>query len=167
MDTLFHYTTAAGLLGILSSSTLWATDLRFLNDAQEALYARDLFMEMIWGADPATQPGHPLHDNAKAFGETFVEYRKWVVKDLNSPKFPVYVTCFCESGDLLSQWRAYGTDHGYAIGVKPDVLKTAIQQVAGHPTEMKLIRVGTGGRQPPTSFPTRCEIWVKIRISGT
>jgi hypothetical protein len=37
MDTLFHYTTAAGLLGILNSSTLWATDLRFLNDAQEAI----------------------------------------------------------------------------------------------------------------------------------
>jgi hypothetical protein len=28
----------------------------------------------------------------------------------------LYVTCFCESGDLLSQWRAYSGSGGFAIG---------------------------------------------------
>ena len=59
MDTLFHYTTAAGLLGILGSSSLWATDLRFLNDAQEAVYARELFVEALRSTEnPALQAGH-------------------------------------------------------------------------------------------------------------
>jgi hypothetical protein len=41
---------------------------------------------------------------------------RWMaVDELASPDFLVYVTCFCESTDLLSQWRAYGSDHGYAI----------------------------------------------------
>lgn len=31
-------------------------------------------------------------------------------------KFHVYGTCFCEDGNLLSQWRTYGGDVGYAIG---------------------------------------------------
>ena len=45
--SLFHYTTAAGLLGILRESVLWATEARFLNDAQEAVYARDLFVSAL------------------------------------------------------------------------------------------------------------------------
>jgi hypothetical protein len=35
MTSIFHYTTPAGLLGILSSGSLFATDYRFLNDASE------------------------------------------------------------------------------------------------------------------------------------
>jgi hypothetical protein len=126
MDTLFHYTTAAGLLGILDTSALWATDLRFLNDAQEAVYARDLFVEAMRSLDnPALEP-------------EFAGYKDLVARELNSPNFPVYVTCFCESGDLLNQWRAYGSDHGYAIEVKADALKTAVQQIAGESPEASL-----------------------------
>ena len=90
MDTLFHYTTAAGLLGILDSSGFWATDLRFLNDAQEAVYARDLFVGAARSVDnPALQAGHPLHDTAKEFGEAFAGYKKLVARDINSPNFAV------------------------------------------------------------------------------
>ena len=31
---------------------------------------------------------------------------------------PIYLTCFCEEGNLLSQWRAYGTSGGYSVGFK-------------------------------------------------
>ncbi len=137
MDTLFHYTTAAGLLGILSSSAFWATDLRFLNDAQEAVYAHELFVDAVRSADnPALQAGHFLHHIAEEFGEDFARYKQLVAEELNSPNFAVYVTCFCESGDLLSQWRAYGSDHGYAIEVKTDALNTAVQQIAGSAADM-------------------------------
>jgi hypothetical protein len=132
MDTLFHYTTAAGLLGILESSTFWATDLRFLNDAQEAVYAHELLVDAVRFADnPALQVGHSLHHIAEEFGADFDRYKRLVAEELSSLNFPIYVTCFCESGDLLSQWRAYGSDHGYAIEVKRDALKTAVQQIAG------------------------------------
>jgi len=30
--------------------------------------------------------------------------------------FRMYIVCFCKSGDLLSQWRGYGVDQGYALG---------------------------------------------------
>src|SRR6266540_4888350 len=126
-----------GLLGILRGSAIWATDLRFLNDAQEAIYAHELFVEAVRSVDnPTLQPGHFLHDVARSFGEEFAGYKELVSKDLLSPNFPVYVTCFCESGDLLSQWRAYGSDHGYAIEVKADALVTAVQQIAGSATPL-------------------------------
>jgi len=145
MDTLFHYTTAAGLLGILNSSAFWATDLRFLNDAQEAVYAHRLFVDAMRNVDnPALRAEHPLHDIAEEWGETFVRYKGLVEEELNSPKFAVYVTCFCESGDLLSQWRAYGSDHGYAIEVQADALETAVQQIVDPPDEISLIQVRYG-----------------------
>ena len=43
---------------------------------------------------------------------------RWLDRNLD-----VYVTCFCENGDLLSQWRAYaGRDDagGYALGLGTD-----------------------------------------------
>jgi hypothetical protein len=143
MDTLFHYTTAAGLLGILDSSAFWATDLRFLNDAQEAVYARELFVDAVRSAEnPALYAGHPAHDDPQSFGETFAGYKQLVAQELNSPDFAVYVTCFCESGDLLSQWRAYGSDHGYAIEVKTDALKTADTQIPGYGMSLMQVRYG-------------------------
>jgi hypothetical protein len=29
---------------------------------------------------------------------------------------PIYLSCFCEDDNLLSQWRAYGTSGGYSLG---------------------------------------------------
>jgi hypothetical protein len=34
----------------------------------------------------------------------------------------VYVVCFCEKPNLLSQWRAYGQSGGYSIGFNRDAL---------------------------------------------
>ncbi len=39
---LWHYTTAEGLKGILSSQTLWVTDYRYLNDSSEFIYSKQI-----------------------------------------------------------------------------------------------------------------------------
>ena len=36
-----------------------------------------------------------------------------------------YVACFCEDGDLLSQWRGYGAAGGYAVGFHAAALRLA------------------------------------------
>jgi hypothetical protein len=125
MQTLFHYTTAPGLLGILrdGSPCLWATDLRFLSDAEEAIYAERFFVDSLRAMEnPALDPSQPAHQSAGDFGTAFEGYRELVIDALRAKQFPVYVTCFCESGDLLSQWRGYGSDHGYAIEFNRDAL---------------------------------------------
>jgi len=38
---LYHYTNTAGMLGILRTRALWATDVGYLNDSKELLYGRD------------------------------------------------------------------------------------------------------------------------------
>jgi hypothetical protein len=51
-ETLHHYTTAAGLIGILRSKSLWASDCRFLNDRSELVYGHNLVKDYL-----VKQPG--------------------------------------------------------------------------------------------------------------
>jgi hypothetical protein len=46
-ELLFHYTNAAGLLGILDSARLWATNYRFLNDSSEIGHGVSLFDSIV------------------------------------------------------------------------------------------------------------------------
>lgn len=106
---LCHYTTQKGLMGILESRQLWATDVRYLNDSQEFVYATDLAIKYL--------NDHPLKssdDTRKAFAQRALDMldRK-AVAALTTPTF---VTSFSEDDDLLSQWRGYcPSGSGFAI----------------------------------------------------
>jgi Protein of unknown function (DUF2971) len=130
MQSLFHYTTAAGLLGIVGQSKLWASDARFLNDAQDSTFAREALFEALRAMpNPVRQERHWWHgtDDEDVFAAEWVSYRDAVVHWLadSSLALGVYVSCFCESGDLLSQWRGYSTDHGYSIEFDASALTAA------------------------------------------
>jgi hypothetical protein len=40
-ELLDHYTSTSGLLGVVTTKTLWATDASFLNDAPEMRFGRE------------------------------------------------------------------------------------------------------------------------------
>ncbi len=107
-EVLYHYTDVAGLIGILSSSSLWATNLRFMNDAEELAHSWKLMLDVLREAkNRAKSPAQVelIEEIERAARSTWTGY-----PDL-------YATSFTENGDLLSQWRAYGTSGGgYAIG---------------------------------------------------
>ena len=116
---LFHYTDTVGLLGILYSQQLWATHAFYLNDATEINYTYELIEEiyrnLIEQAKPdekaKTDSNHPLWKYRDFLHR--LSYKTARAK----PNPDVYVTCFCEKDDLLSQWRGYGNrGSGYAIG---------------------------------------------------
>ena len=67
-----------------------------------------------------------------------------VVDELQKSEFGVYVTCFCESGDLLSQWRGYGRDHGYALEIRTESLEEALANVPRYPPATGLLKVRYG-----------------------
>src|ERR1035441_128251 len=46
-EVVWHYTDGEGFLGILQSSTLFATQVAALNDSKETEYATDLFKNEI------------------------------------------------------------------------------------------------------------------------
>ncbi len=119
-ELVYHYTDAAGLLGIISSGKLWATDIEFLNDAQELTYARATVLDELRArADEIAPPDTGSEDGLRA------DVLRSIAGELEYPPqgepsstYHIYATCFCEDGDLLSQWRAYGGDGGYAIGFR-------------------------------------------------
>jgi hypothetical protein len=99
-DSLFHYTNAAGLLGILQTHRLWATNLRYLNDLSEMDYSTPLIQAAVadrFDSDTAEQFIQGLQNFDEHTGH--------------------YVVCFSDGGDVLSQWRHYAESGGYAIGL--------------------------------------------------
>lgn len=107
-DLLFHYTNAQGLVGILETSRLWATNYRFLNDSSEIKYGAALFEAVR--SEYAERTSNPV----------VAEFlrRAQVTSNAFDGMFDVYVSCFCARDNLLNQWRAYaGTGGGYALAI--------------------------------------------------
>lgn len=109
---LYHYTNAAGLLGIVEHNKFWATHINFLNDASELIYARHLVEDALRNGEERSKS--PI---AREFCR-----RAMTCFDV-SQTMDVFVTCFCEQGDLLSQWRGYAqAGEGYSIGIDGNLL---------------------------------------------
>jgi hypothetical protein len=104
---LYHYTNAAGLVGMLQSQRLWATNSRFMNDPTEVEYAANMIREALKAEKSHREPGL----FRKVRSDIYECLRVYENENEN------YLTCFCKNGDLLSQWRGYGAvGGGYAIG---------------------------------------------------
>jgi hypothetical protein len=112
---LYHYTTSEGLKGIVENEELWASSAYYLNDSAEILYGYrllDLALETwIKRANPQA--------NTVSLGlaESFRRYFGHDALERNVIT-PIYLTCFCEDSNLLSQWRAYGSSGGYSVGFR-------------------------------------------------
>ncbi len=110
---LFHYTKIPGLIGILKEGNLWATDFRFLNDSSELEYARELIFNRI-EKEISSREKSAKH-------RVFWERCKEVFK--TRPSNYRFLLCFCENGDLLSQWRGYtGGSVGFCIGFDSTII---------------------------------------------
>jgi hypothetical protein len=100
---VYHYTGITGLHGILSSRELWATDVAYLNDASEQGYANGIVDRVAAAVERKVPEFEPLGGLLRLV--TVTNFSR-----------TVYASCFCEAGDLLSQWRAYSRQGaGYAI----------------------------------------------------
>src|SRR5262245_50075307 len=104
---LYHYTDGAGLLGIVESQAIWASDVEFLNDAQELVYARDAFYDELQKRADELYPADEPDDGPDEVGLGNYS-RATVIRSaadhLNpggqfaAKAYPaVYVACFCES----------------------------------------------------------------------
>src|SRR4030095_10743470 len=110
-EILYHYTTAHGLLGILQSGELWASNSRWMNDPSEILYASQPLRRVA--LDEISVCKRQFEHDFKGLEQCITN---WLDDYENNAR--VYVSCFCKDGDLLSQWRGYGAyGGGYAVGL--------------------------------------------------
>jgi hypothetical protein len=101
-QTLYHYTTTNGLIGILESKSIWATSHLHLNDAQEIEHAVHIL-------------------DAELKGSSFTDTQRGMLRTMRQKvQEPRYIFSFSEHCDRLSQWRGYcPSGDGYALGFTP------------------------------------------------
>lgn len=105
-DLLYHYTSYEGANGIITNKALWLTKLSYLNDTTELKLAIDLFQR------EASRIAKEIKDREQR------EFLEKAAHQLESfSEVNICAASFCEDGDLLSQWRAYGQKgNGIALG---------------------------------------------------
>jgi hypothetical protein len=131
--TPYHYTTFAGACGIASTLSLRASSIRHLSDATEFTYAHDILRQVLEKNTRGMAAG------VSAAVEFMVRHLDLsnVSRTLNlMGRFGVtYVVSLSSEPDKLSQWRAYSSGGGYALGFRVP----ALQAIAQH-QRFKLIK---------------------------
>lgn len=107
---VWHYTDGPGLLGILQSSKLYATQVASLSDAKETRYASELYTDAVKQlvSERTAEP------DVVRFLNSLLQFSKESEGSHLTSKF--FVTCFSGEQDDLTQWDRYGNKNGYAIG---------------------------------------------------
>jgi hypothetical protein len=139
-ETLFHYTTANGLLGILRNNEIWSTAYYCTNDESELTAGKDILTqvfrsktkEIIQEVDSRVDKSR--NHSGDVIWKIANNFDQMILKlALNS--CGVYITCFCKPSNqedflhgLLSQWRGYGIDEGYALQISRSKLQARIEQ---------------------------------------
>ena len=114
---LFHYTTAQGLLGMLQSNSLRATNALYMNDASERRHGNELLSVV-------------LGENAKHARSPVFKSYSWAVETVAYVLSASSVCVFCLTAqrNQLSQWRAYAANGGYCIGFHTDGLRALLNR---------------------------------------
>jgi len=98
---IYHYTTPQGLLGILESHTIWASEAAGLNDLDEVRNGWDEIERYLEQNDPGGDFGWVLHESVRA---------------ANDPSQSVFVACASSRPDDAGQWDRYASGGlGYAL----------------------------------------------------
>ncbi len=109
---LHHYTDVNGLQGILRSGKIWATHSNYLNDSTELRYGHSKAREFFFEKQNEISSG----SDEDVF---LIDFIDGVTKQKYDSQ-NIYISCFSTNGDILSQWRGYGSHGlGYSICLKP------------------------------------------------
>ena len=129
---LYHYTDLNGLVGIVEKQDLWLNHSRYSNDAEEMTHGLSIAKNAM---DHAI--ARKVHD------ATDLE----ALSTLTSQAEGVYICCFCEKDNLLSQWRGYGAN---GTGMSLQFAPKEFADVAGPENTHGLLRFWKVFYQPAT-----------------
>jgi hypothetical protein len=132
-EPLYHYTNAAGFLGLLNEGKIWFTSLYHVNDPSEERFGLDIALDVI--------------REFAAKDPIYKRYCDKVIKRLSHPSFGIFfepfVACFSRDRNTLEQWRAYGDNgRGFAIGLEPIVFQVKPKRKGDYPTFITEVAYG-------------------------
>jgi hypothetical protein len=127
-QSLCHYTTLEGVIGIITGNDLWLTHSRYSNDNEEMNYGHRLVDEVL----------DELKTNAAGDSAKLKWLEKLRAQIQAAREDEVYICCFCENGNLLSQWRGYA-DNGGGVSIEFD--SAGFEQLCGSGNQHGLMRL--------------------------
>lgn len=111
---LFHYTTQAGLIGMVHDRHMWATRIQHLSDLTEYRHAFNALEQRCKALLPQVEAPE---------AKELLESLPMVARQYAGAN--IYVLCFSELEDSLSQWRSYSSKGvGLAVGFHSSDLMT-------------------------------------------
>lgn len=117
-ERLYHYTSFKGLLGIVQIGSLWASDIRYMNDSAELKHTADLIRTEVIRR---TGAGHAKPDLLNQFLD-------WVTHRITNGHM-LFAASFRSNGNLLSQWRGYSRHgKGVSLGFNSDYILDCAEQ---------------------------------------
>ena len=140
-ETIFHYTSPEGLIGIVTNSELWFSRFDCMNDALEGKYIievyektldslkgtyDDAFLDQIRNIKPDYHKYFKLRNSPVTKTENTESY--YVVPVNTTP----FICCFSLKEDSLPMWNYYskfGQYEGYNIGFHVERLKNKLKNV--------------------------------------
>ncbi len=99
-ESVYHYTSIAGLKGILESQVFYATEYHFLNDEDEFSYIDELIIEVL-KEDFST---YPIYEN---FGLALCEHYIACRAKTEELEKSYYVVSFSKKADNLTLWAEF------------------------------------------------------------
>ena len=125
---LCHYTSLDGAIGIISSGDLWLTNSRYSNDDEELNYGHRLVDAVL-----DTLESEAGEDAARPNWLQRLRAQLRVTRDDH-----VYICCFCQTDNLLSQWRGYAENGG---GISLEFDPSGFTEIAGPGCSHGLMRL--------------------------
>lgn len=144
-ELLYHYTTQRGFLGMLRDQCIWASHVRYLNDASEFRHGLELVSQSLSkrGIDSSALKFRAMGSDrpfpvAKFEGMLRASANE-ILKVLDY--IDVFAASFFDSegakndaGDVLEQWRAYsGNGAGISIGFDKMLLSEHLARIGSGP----------------------------------
>jgi len=123
---LYHYCSNTVLESILKNKQLWMSDIANSNDYNEIRILTPRLFYMI--EDLYRNQEFPFkykeHNNIEGIVEILTDVSQFINSTYDSGFLTSFVACFCEKGDVLSQWRGYASDgKGCSVGFSLKDLK--------------------------------------------
>jgi hypothetical protein len=135
---LYHYTNAAGLVGILDSGSLWASAIGHSNDPREIACAFDVARPIL--TELAAQP-----EFQKRNQHLLMSVLEQFFENPERPTQDGFAVSFCAKPDLLSQWRAYGDEGGFSLEIYP-LARAFVPGPDSEAMNLVLLRSAVGSR---------------------
>ncbi|MGN6365835.1 DUF2971 domain-containing protein [Asticcacaulis taihuensis] len=94
-------------MAIVKNNSLWATEIRYFNDSSELSHTSALLSSLILQREKS---------------EVLDQFRNWSLDRIQNGNL-LFIGCFTENGNLLSQWRGYcPPGKGVSLGFAPNMI---------------------------------------------